>query len=251
MIFIEKQKYRFKKPYKEKDAFIVMPTALVIDKKGSIKEITLKTFDESELYKKAGFKNNDGFACATEWDVEVGDKTYSISLYGKTNGRAGQENKYDFPPPVDNVLFFGSCILINRSTDSDKVTKIESLTKEEWKVIYDSLFGEFEDLGSEDSEDEDDEDDDLSRTKSGYVKDDFIVDDDEVEEEEDEEEEEDDDEDEDEVEEIKPKKVQKKKPKVAKIAKDKKKPTVFDRIESEDPSTFLDCTSELEEEEYV
>lgn len=239
-----------------KDFIIIinnMTTAIVIDKKGSIKEITIKTFDESELYKKAGFKTNDGFSCATEWGIEIKDKKYTICLYGKTDGRAGQENKYEFPPPVDNTLFFGSCVLVNHNYQDN--TKIDSLTKEEWKMIYEALYGGFEDVGSEDSDESEDEEDlTLPRTKSGYVKDDFIVDDDIVESEI--ESEDDNYESEDEelpvITQKKIAKVSKKKP--VKIAKNKKKTTVFDIIETstaDDPTTFLDCTSELVEEEYV
>ena len=32
--------------------------------------------------------------------------THEIHLYGKKKGKAGDENKYEFPPPVDNILFF-------------------------------------------------------------------------------------------------------------------------------------------------
>ena len=31
----------------------------------------------------------------------------------KDSGRAGSENKFEFPPPVDNELYFGNCILLN------------------------------------------------------------------------------------------------------------------------------------------
>ena len=243
-----------------------MPTAILIDKKGSIKEIILKTFVESDLYKKAGFKGGDGFKLTNTWAINEANKNYNISIYGKTDGRAGQENKYDFPPPVDNTLFFGSCILVNNLSE-DKTT-IDSVSKDEWKILYDHLFGGFEDLGSEDSEESDDEDDEdagLPRTKSGYAKDGFVVEDGLIE---DGEEEDDDGDDEDEEEselddiseveeDVRPAKKRKivpeKKKAEKKIPKDKKKSTVFDRIVEEPVmnDSFMDCTSELEEEEYI
>jgi hypothetical protein len=240
-----------------------MPTALIIDKKGSIKEIVLKIFVESDLYKKAGFKSADGFKHVQTWTIDAANKTYNISLYGKTDGRAGQENKYDFPPPVDNILFFGSCVLVNNLSEDKKT--IDSISKEEWKVLYDHLFGGFEDLGSEDSEESDDEDDEdnvLERTKAGYAKDGFVVEDgieDDIDEDDDDD---DDDESEEESdiseEEVRPTKKRKvappKKKIEKKIPKEKKKSTVFDRI-IEEPlvinDAFMDCTSELEEEEYI
>lgn len=203
---------------------------LIVEKTGVIKESVIKQYSENELYKKAGFKTPEGFAQAHQWTLNG----TTVTLYGKTTGRAGQENKYDFPPPVDKVLFFGSCILV-----SDKGT----LKKSEWEKIYEELFGGFEDIGDEDtSDDEDDEDDDLPRTKSGYAKDGFVVDEDEDEDDDDD----DDDDPADEEEEIviKP----------AKPAKKKAKNTVFEKIETLatiDSEVFLDCTSELEEEAYL
>jgi len=161
-------------------------TVLVVEKSGSIKELPLKNYDESELYKKAGHKSNDGFKVYAQWNIEdLNDKAYSIYVYGKITGRANQENKFEFPPPIDTTLFFGNCLIVNKNEDDEVV----SITEEEWETIYDYLYGGFEDLGDEDSEDEEDEDDGLPRTKEGYVKDDFIVDDDEDEDEEEEEEE--------------------------------------------------------------
>jgi hypothetical protein len=236
-----------------------MTTILSIEKTGIIKEIALKTFSEKELYKKAGYKNDSGFACVHQWTIEnavenagvsqSSDTKIVISVYGKTSGRAGQENKYDFPPPIDNTLFFGTCLLVanvsseNNTCDSLKIAK--------WNTIYEALFGGFEDIGDEDSViSEDDIDSDVKRTKDGYVKDGFIVDDDSYDSDEDSDDYETDEEDEVPVI-IKPAK---------KPAKSKKvKATVFDKIdtmiltpgaEGDNATAFLDCTSELVEEEY-
>ena len=232
-------------------------TVIIIDKNGSVTEQTIKKFDEAELYKKAGLKSSTGFKMYTEWVIpELNGKSYHICLYGKADGRANSENKYEFPPPVDNVLFFGSCILFCKGPDDTYV----NLTETEWNSIYDHLHGGFEDIGDEEDDDEeDDEDDDLPRTKSGYVKDDFVVDDDEEEDEDDDEEEEEEDEDEEEEEEeVKPKSKRKPAKKAAKAkpskpAKSSKKTqklqTVF--LTMEQPQNFLECTGELSEEEYI
>ena len=149
---------------------------LVVEKTGIIKESVLKTWNEEELYKKAGFKTKNGFTLATTWKVEdINKKSYTINVYGKTDGRANQENKYEFPPPIDETLFFGSCLIVNM-----KDNKPASLTTAEWTCIYEKLYGGFESLGEEDSEsDESDESENVPKTKSGYVKDGFIVDDEE------------------------------------------------------------------------
>jgi len=226
-------------------------TILVVDKAGTIKEVSLKSYDESELYKKAGLKTAEGFKCYAEWNIEdLNDKSYCVSVFGKITGKANQENKFDFPPPIDNTLFFGNCIIVNKNNE-----KATSITVDEWDSVYDYLFGGFEELGDEDSEEEeDDEDDGLPRTKDGYVKDDFVVDDEEEDEEEEEEEEEEVDDDEEEVY-VKKVKPSRKSKSVEKGKPDKKgkKTTqlanVFTSITQEE--SYLDCTSELSEEEYV
>jgi hypothetical protein len=209
---------------------------LIIEKTGVIKESVVKNLVETELYKKAGFKSAEGFTQVHQWCLNGN----TVSLYGKSSGRAGQENKYDFPPPVDKILFFGSCILVSDSG---------SLKKSQWETMYEELFGGFEDIGDEDSDESEDEDDDIPKTKSGYAKDGFVVDDDEDEEDEDDddEEEEDDEHEDDDEEEIKIKSVIKRGVKKA-------KQTVFGKIDTiaavPQENLFLDCTSELEEEEY-
>ena len=82
---------------------------LIVEKVGTIKELLVKNYNEEELYKKCSFKKADGFGKQTEWSIKLEGTKYSVALYAKTNGRANTENKYDFPPPVDNVLYFGSC----------------------------------------------------------------------------------------------------------------------------------------------
>ena len=218
-----------------------MPTVIIVEKSGSIKEVNIKSYNEEELYKKAGFKVTDGFDLQTKWTVNL-DKKYTVLLYAKVKGRAGQENKYDFPPPVDKNLFFGNCLLVNVCDDNFA----QDLKESEWEKIYEHLFGGFEDIGSEDSEESEDSDDDLPRTKSGYVKDGFIVDDNEI-----------CDDSEESIEEIiieKPKKAIKNKKTETKEKKTNKKKTVFETIESNvntNDSNELNCTTELEEEQYL
>jgi hypothetical protein len=231
-------------------------TILIVDKTGTIKESAVKTYDEAELYKKAGFKTPEDFKLRSQWNVEdVNSKSYSISVFGKVTGRANQENKYDFPPPIDTVLFFGNCIIVNKDRNGNAV----SIKEDEWESVYEYLFGGFDDLGDKDSDDEeeDDEDDDLPRTKQGYVKDDFVVDDDDIDDDDyDDEEEEEEDEDEDDEEDFKPKPKRGKAKAPAKAKAPSKKKggkdpeNIFTKI-TDNQETYLDCTSELCEEEYV
>jgi len=158
-----------------------MPYIIVIDKNGNIKEMNIKEYKENELFKKANFKSSEGFLLQTTWDVLQDNKDYKISVYGKTNGKAGQENKYEFPPPIDSVLFFGGCVLTNMS----KSGSILDLRVSVWHSIYDKLMDGFEDLHeNEENDEEEDEQNEIhpgmKLTKDGYLCDDFIVDDEET-----------------------------------------------------------------------
>jgi hypothetical protein len=102
----------------------------------------------------------------------------TVELWARHDGLANQENKYDFPPPADNELFFGNCALLARDSNMN----IVDLTVEKWNKVYEHLFGGFETLA--DNEDEDDEEEDeldnipsSMKTKDGYLKDGFIIED--------------------------------------------------------------------------
>lgn len=153
-------------------------SALIVEKSGTLKSVSVK--EEGELYKKCGFKKAEGFDKQTEWNVKLNGERYFVSLFAKTDGKAGSENKYDFPPPVDTKLFFGNCALV--ATDGAK--KSITLTVELWTKLYEKLFGGFEDLSMAlmDDDNEEDELDNVSDSKKtkngGYLKDGFVVDDD-------------------------------------------------------------------------
>jgi hypothetical protein len=222
-------------------------TILIVEKSGNIKEQNIK-FDENDLYKKAGHSSQTGFKCYAEWNIEdLDDKSYNISVYGKITGRANSENKYEFPPPIDNTLFFGNCIIVNKSNNTPV-----SITCDEWDNIYEYLYGGFEDLGDEDSDEDEDDDEGIPLTKQGYAKDGFIVEDNEDEEEDDEYQDEDDEEEET----VKKSKSKRKSPSTKKSTKkpvskkSEKLENVF-KIAQTQESNYLDCTSELIVEEYV
>jgi hypothetical protein len=90
-----------------------MPSLILVDKSGKLKSIKTDGLDLEALCKKCGFKSIDGFALAHTWSVAFNEIEYKLCLYGKTAGRANSENKYEFPPPMDNTLFFGSCVVLN------------------------------------------------------------------------------------------------------------------------------------------
>ena len=184
---------------------------VIVSKSGTLSECSVNTKNETTiddltllLSKKCGFRNPEGFSCYHTWryknkrkfafdtyananageggDHEIGDQTVPkyifVDLWGKTDGRAGQENKYELPPPVDYLMMFGSIALVARI---DEQTAVD-LTIDLWTIIYEKLFGGFEDLSTTVAEDENeiDELDSIpqhKKTNNGYLKDGFVVED--------------------------------------------------------------------------
>ena len=133
-----------------------MPQSLsiiIVEKGGSLKQLTVKDYKVEELYKKCGFKKSEDFKLHVEWSVKLEGQKYLVQMYGKLDGKAGSENKYDFPPPIDNNLYFGSCVLVGMIKDNHI-----NLTIELWKKLYEKLFGGFEDLTTTCKEDDEEED---------------------------------------------------------------------------------------------
>jgi hypothetical protein len=172
-------------------------SVILVEKTGVLKSLVIKDYKEEDLYKKCGFKNTNGFDIQTEWSVKNNGEKMLVYVYGKTDGRANSENKYDFPPPIDTKLFYGTCLILAKKTDKKTLVDLSLVM---WEKIYEKLFGGFEDLTSTALEDELEEDElDLipkeKKTKNGYLKDGFVVDSDNEEEEFDDEEEDDEEED--------------------------------------------------------
>ena len=154
-----------------------MLNIILIKSNGDIIEKKVKSFNEKEIYKYCNYRTNQDFQFLHTFTMK-NEETYTI--YGKTNGRANTENKYDLPPPIDTKLLFGTLCIFKKTND-----EVTNLMKKDWLETYESLFGGFEDLNENETRSEDSEiysDDDY--TKEGYLKDNFVVDDDELEEEE-------------------------------------------------------------------
>lgn len=154
---------------------------IIVERLGSIKSLSIKDFKQDELFKKCGFKKPDYFNKQTEWSVKCDGNKYSIQVFGKTEGRSNSENKYDFPPPIDTTLFYGSCAIVAQIKKEDGTKTHTNLSLTLWNKIYEKLFGGFEDLSKTIKEDENevDELDEIpkkNKTKEGYLKDGFVID---------------------------------------------------------------------------
>jgi len=215
-----------------------MTSIILVESNGTLKQSKVKDVTYDNLYKKCGFRVQEHFGKRATWNVPLGEDMVSVELWSKNEGKAGSENKYDFPPPVDKELYFGTCVLIR----VDQHEKIANLSTEVWNKVYEYLFGGFEDI----DEDEEPSEDELEnvpasmKTKHGYLKDGFVIDapeDDDGDDGEEEDDEEGDDDDEVIVERLVKSSVSK-----------KQKKTVEEEEEDEDEEDFEG--SELEEDDY-
>ena len=157
-------------------------TIIIVEKTGVLKPLTVKEYSENTLFKKCGFKKEEGFIKHCEWNnIKFEGNKYVISVYAKEQGKANSENKYDFPPPIDKKLFFGNCAIVASIKNEDGQTTLTNLSLPLWEKIYEKLFGGFENLALTTAEDEEEEDElenipKEKKTKEGYLKDGFVVD---------------------------------------------------------------------------
>jgi hypothetical protein len=160
-----------------------MTTVLLVEKVGTIKPLKIKEYKEEEFYKKCGYKSANNFKKHHTWKSRINGTTYSIHLFAKSDvSHSIGENKYEFPPPVDSVLFYGTCLLAaSVMADWDRTTEPVSLSVDLWNQIYNHLYGGFENLADTAEADakEVDELEDIpahKKTPEGYLKDGFVVD---------------------------------------------------------------------------
>lgn len=186
---------------------------VVVDQGGSLKDFTIKCertnvdCEESKqiLRKACGLKltstskkrvvdsfellhvfNRDSFPKEKKKSCNLATKENeyeSILVFGKREGRAGSENKYEFPPPIDNEIYYDNLCLVKCFTsvkDDEEQRVFLSMDVNQWKRYYEALFDGFDDCKDIDEEpDELDLVSDKKKTKDGYLKDGFIVDDEE------------------------------------------------------------------------
>lgn len=154
-----------------------MVKIVIVNMKGECTATDVKEFAENTLFKKCNFRKSDGFSKQQTWAVNINSEKHNVSLYGRTAGKHNIINKFEFPPPVDTVLFYGACALVNFDNDNN----VKDLDRELWVKIYEKLFGGFDNLNDTAAEDENeiDELDNIAakyKTKEGFLKDGFVVD---------------------------------------------------------------------------
>jgi hypothetical protein len=73
-----------------------------------------------------------------------------LLILASQSGKAGQENKHEMPPPIDNLLLFGDAVAI--ATESGDLQQPLNLTVAAYKKWLTDAFKGFEDLDSSESE---------------------------------------------------------------------------------------------------
>ena len=142
---------------------------ITIAKNGEISQNSnTKQYTPLNLYFACNYRNNTNFEKLCCWNNEY-------ELYGKRIGKAGSENTYEFPSPVDTELFFGTLCIIKT-----KDGVMEPLTICEWLTFYNKQMGGFEDINDDEEASVESIYSDEEYTDNGYIKDGFVVDDKEL-----------------------------------------------------------------------
>ncbi len=162
---------------------------IILKKNADRHTSTMPDEGEAALYKRCGFKKPDGFRAHCTWLLPAEGATIFVKVFGKTEGRAGSENKSELPPPVDTTLFFGNIAIVAFMGADAETAQPTPLSVQRLEGLFELLIGGVEDLGGasadkadavEDQEAEEGDDDALiPRTREGYAKDGFVVEDDE------------------------------------------------------------------------
>ena len=150
-----------------------MVNIVIVEKSGSVIDKNVKKLKLDDLYKKCNFRKNIDFQKIHTFKVN----SYYVHIYGKDKGKANQENKFEYPPPIDNKLFFGNMVLVKSNDSILSDDNMIDYTASEWNNDYETLMGGFEDIGSTSETEEDELDNYPSEqiTKEGYLKDGFVV----------------------------------------------------------------------------
>lgn len=131
---------------------VIMVLVIVIKKDGSFKGESVE-----ELYKCCKYKSDKDFVKLHQWE--------NYELWGKSKGKAGNENKCELP--MLNDIFFGTLCVHKKKSD---------LTLDEWLNWYNTQMGGSELLENEEISEDSEIHSDSEYTKEGYLKDDFVVD---------------------------------------------------------------------------
>jgi hypothetical protein len=139
-----------------------MKSAILINKSGDTEEIKINKITPNCISRCFKVKGKGKSEHLNKW-VYNG---MNINMYGYEDGEAGNENKFELPPPIEDKLFFGDLLFVF----CDSKNNLQELSMEKFIEFYNETMGGFEDI--EDTEDEEESEDEDESDESFIVKDD-------------------------------------------------------------------------------
>ena len=103
---------------------------VIVEKNGSLRNLHIKHFDDTLLYKKCGFKSQSNFDIQLSYNVSYNNSVYSIYLYAKPLGKQTNINTYQFPQNKKLRMFYGCAVLVAKVDD-----KFVCLTSDLWNEM--------------------------------------------------------------------------------------------------------------------
>tara|TARA_B100000405_G_scaffold297343_1_gene253118 strand:- start:9246 stop:9902 length:657 start_codon:yes stop_codon:yes gene_type:complete len=149
----------------------IMITGICLHPKGIVSEINiegryrndinLNTLSDLKKNKPSKYYADIQPQCIEETGFV--DNDLNIFIYAWGEGKPGDENKHELPPPLDTNLYFGNIYVF-----ACGVRGLKNLNKTTFKRIYKKSFKGFYSLGDEDSERSTDGDDSGS-SLAGFI----------------------------------------------------------------------------------
>lgn len=137
---------------------------------GNFEEIKTKNIEESNIYKKCNFKNNNDFEKLFNWK----DDDYIIELWGKNKGVIIKNIPKLFI--VNNIVIYSKCIFVKKDSNNKFISlnisdfnNFFSINKK--SINYNSDDEELNNLNNKDGEDSiisDTENDDVEDSELSY-----------------------------------------------------------------------------------
>jgi hypothetical protein len=122
-----------------------MASVVVLQKNGELRSAKWRDVAFSAVQKN--LKLGEPVTVLAKFDYADDGK---LLILGSQSGEAGQENKHELPPPIDNVLLFGDAVAI--ATEAGDLQHPLNLTIASYKKWLTDAFKGFEEIDSSESE---------------------------------------------------------------------------------------------------
>jgi len=88
-----------------------MIEVVVINKNGVLSTKRVNDINQDEINRLYNKNVTTPVNHLHTWKL-ANDKKKELVVFGSTSGNAGNENMYELPPPMDNLLLFGNIIIV-------------------------------------------------------------------------------------------------------------------------------------------